>query len=358
MIESNNVFYFKDINAIGGVETFFYNIARMYGDLDITIVYKTADKKQLERLSKYVRCVRYTDQHIKCKKAFLNYTIDIIDNIEAEEYIQMIHTVYNEAWKPYPHPKITKVVGVSQVACDKYTELTGVPCELCYNPLFVETTKPVLRLISATRLTNEKGKSRMIKLCELLDNAKIPYIWFIFTDDNLPINNPHVIYMRPQLDIKPYMAGAHYLVQLSDPREGFGYTPGEALSVGTPLIITDVPAFREIGANETNSFILNCDMTDVPIQEIYEKAGKFKFKYEPPKDNWATLLAPGESTYKDELNWKVDVKCVRHGGYKDLKLDKEIIYGQELYDMDYHRALDLQDYFGYVKITKIKKDIN
>lgn len=355
MIESNNIFYFKDINAIGGVETFLYNIANKYHDFDITVIYKTGDKKQIERLSKYVRCVKYTGQHIKCKKAFLNYTIDIIDNIEADEYIQMIHTVYNENWKPYPHPKITKVVGVSQIACDVYEKLVGKHCELCYNPIVIENTKPVLRLLSATRLTNEKGKDRMVKLCEMLDKANIPYLWLIFTDDNLPINNPNVIYMRPQLNITPYMASSHYVVQLSDPCEGFGFTPGESLSVGTPVIVTDVPAFREIGVNETNGFILNCDMTNVPIKEIYEKAGKFKFKYEPPKDVWNKLLAPGKSTYQEELNWKADVICTRLNGYQDLQLNKDIKYNEQLFDLDYHRALYLQDEIGYVKITKIKK---
>lgn len=355
MIESNNIFYFKDINAIGGVETYFYNLAKIYSDLDITIIYKTADVKQLERLKKYVRCVKYTNQHIKCKKAFLNYTIDIIDNIEADEYIQVIHTVYNEGWKPSPHPKITKYIGVSKVACDTFTKLTGKPCELCYNPLFVEKPRKVLRLVSATRLTNEKGKDRMVKLAQMLDAAGIPYLWLIFTDDNLPINNPNIIYMRPTLEVLPYISGSHYLVQLSDPREGFGYTPAEALSVGIPLIITDVPAFIEIGANETNSFILNCDMTNVPIKEIYEKADKFNFKYEPPKDIYDKILAPGKSTYKEEQSWKADVICTRLHGYQDLELQRNVVYNEELFDLSYHRAKHLQDDIGYVKITKVKK---
>ena len=180
-------------------------------------------------------------------------------------------------------------------------------------------------------------------------------MWLIFTDDNLPIKNPNVIYMEPRLNITPYMKSAHYVVQLSNDVEGFGFTPGEALSVGTPVIVTDVRAFKEIGVNKDNGFILDLDMRNVPIREIYEKADKFNFKYEPPKDNWNKLLAPGESTYKEELTWKADVECIRIGGYKDLKLNKQIPFGEQLFDMDYHRAKFLQDDRGDVKITKIKK---
>lgn len=231
----------------------------------------------------------------------------------------------------------------------------NIPCELCYNPIVVDESNKVLRLMSATRLTNEKGKERMVQFSKLLDENGIPYLWLIFTDDNLPIDNPNVIYMKPRLNITPYMKGAHYVVQLSNDVEGFGFTPGEALSVGTPVIVTDVRAFKEIGVNKDNGFILDLDMGNVPIREIYEKAGKFNFKYEPPKDDWDKLLAPGKNVYKEELGWKADVVCTRSGGYKDLELNRNIVFNEEIKDMPYHRALYLQDDRGYVKITKIKK---
>lgn len=355
MIESNNIFYFSHINSIGGVETFFSNIAKKYQDYDITVLYKTGDQEQINRLKKYVRCLHYNNQKVKCKKFFINYNIDIIDNVEAEEYIQIVHTVYNEYWKPYPHPKITKYVGVSKVACEAFEKVMNIPCELCYNPILVDESNKVLRLMSATRLTSEKGKERMVQLSKLLDEAGIPYLWLIFTDDNLPINNPSIMYMKPRLNITPYMKGAHYVVQLSNDVEGFGFTPGESLSVGTPVIVTDVRAFKEIGVNKDNGFILNLDMNNVPIQEIYEKAGNFNFKYEPPKDVWNKLLAPGKSTYQEELNWKADVICTRLGGYRDLELNRDVTHNEVMEDLDYHRALYLQDDKGYVKITKIKK---
>ena len=41
---NTNLFYFKQLNVIGGIETFFYNLVRKYGkDYDITILYREAD---------------------------------------------------------------------------------------------------------------------------------------------------------------------------------------------------------------------------------------------------------------------------------------------------------------------------
>ena len=65
-----NVLLCNSIGKIGGIETFFYELAKKYHKLDIAIVYISADTNQLRRLSKYVRCIRLTKK-IKCKKCFM-----------------------------------------------------------------------------------------------------------------------------------------------------------------------------------------------------------------------------------------------------------------------------------------------
>jgi glycosyltransferase involved in cell wall biosynthesis len=172
-----NIFYFDRINKIGGVETFFYEIAKKYCDKDITIFYSFGDLKQIQRLKKLVRVIKYTGQKIKCKKAFFNYNLKPIDNIQAEKYYEIIHANYKDLGVyPNIHAKIDEYIGVSQSVCDAFTELTHLPCTLCYNPITIEKPKKVLYLISATRLTREKGKDRILKLAKALDDAGIPYI--------------------------------------------------------------------------------------------------------------------------------------------------------------------------------------
>lgn len=46
----------------------------------------------------------------------------------------------------------------------------------------------------------------MIKLAELLDEAKVKYLWLVFTNDTKAISNPNIVYMKPRLDIRPFLA--------------------------------------------------------------------------------------------------------------------------------------------------------
>lgn len=345
----NNIFYIYNLNLIGGTESFLYYLCRKYQDYDITVYYETGDINQINRLRQFVRVRKYKGENIKCKKAFFNYNLDIIDNVDAKEYIQILHTDYKEQKMFFrPNPKITKYIGVSKVVCNRFKEYTGLDCELCYNPIIIDKPRKVLNLISATRLTAEKGKNRMIKLANLLEQNNIPYLWTIFTDDTKFINNPNMVYMKPKLDITDYIANADYLVQLSDKGEGFGYTPAEALTVGTPVIVTPCPAFLEIGVKDgENGFIVDFDMNNINIQKIYESS--LKFKYEPKKDTWDKLLVKGESIYKKDFTTMVKVKCIQD--YFDLQFNKNITKNDEPYEVNKIRAEYLVD-LGLVKIIE------
>ena len=302
-----NVYYVGVLNFIGGIETFIYELAKKYKDIDLAIFYKHIPDIQLKRLQKYVRCIEYKGQHIKCKKAFFNNDVDAIDNIEADEYIQFIHGDYKGlSWLPSTSDKINKYYAVSQAACNSFKELTGKECEVCYNPITINKPKRVLKLISATRLTAEKGKNRMIKLANALAKANIPYVWLIFTDDIDAIDNPNVCYMKPRLDIRDYIASADYVVQLSN-TEAYSYTILESLSLEVPVIVTPVPSFYEQGINESNSIVIDFDMENIPIEDIYNK--QFNFSYKPKKDIWDKLLINEKSTYQEELKYNYIVEA-------------------------------------------------
>lgn len=319
MKEYNNVFYFKNINAIGGVEAMFHYLAKKYQDYDITIFYKTGDLQQIKRLQKYCFCKQYNGEKIKCKKAFFNYSKDIIDNIQADEYIEIIHRDVKALGEWKIHPKITKFIGVSKLCCDSFKEVTGKDCELIYNPIILEKPKKVLKLISATRLTKEKGKDRIIKLAELFEKERIPYLWLIFTNDVDVIKNPNIIYMKPKLDIIDYIANSDYLIQLSDD-ESYCYSVVEALSVNTPVIVTDCPVFKELGIeNGKNGWVCDFDMSNVDVEKIYNT--KLNFKYEPPQDTWGEELVKGKKEYKHstEYNTVQATESFTYSRFKELK---------------------------------------
>ena len=332
-----NVFYFSHINTIGGVESFFYYLVKKYEKKDITIYYKSGDPAQIARLLKYARAVRYTGEEIYCENAFFNYQTDIIDNVHADKYYMIIHSDY-KARKIVPNTpaKIDEYLAVSKHAGKTFTELTGKETTPCYLPFALDKPKPVLHLISATRLTKEKGKHRIEALAKALDDAGICYQWTVFTNDTEAIDNPSVIFMRPRLDLESYIADADYLVQLSD-TEAYCQSVAEALMLGAPVIVTPLPVYKEIGVNAKNSITLPFDMQDIPIDKIVK--GLPEFEYKVKRDAWNKLLGDRKSTY-DKDNSSLVLVQVRK---KYFDKEKHIIVtpSDSLYTVDRKRALEL-----------------
>lgn len=328
-----NIFYFSHINVIGGVESFYWNVAQKYQDKDITIFYKTGDPQQIKRLRELVAVKKFDGQDIKCERAFYNYNTDIIDHVDAKEHIQIIHAMHR-----FPltlDDRITKFIGVSQSVCDRFHELTGKEIELVYNPFVVQKPKKILNLISATRLSQEKGRKRMVQFAKILEDKGIMYNWQIFTNDSTPISNPNIIFRKPTLNIIDHIANADYLVQLSDD-EAYCYSVVEALSVGVPVIVTDCKVFHEIGIEHgKNGYIVDHELTNVP--DIRKKP---KFKYEPLQDQWDSMLADGKSEYKEKMKRTVQLKIV--GQYFDLQLKRSVHVG-EVIEVSMARAEELKD---------------
>ena len=366
MITGTNLFYISDLNVIGGTETYIYELTRKYKDLDITVLYKTGHWNQIERIAKNVRIIKYRGEKVKCEKLFCNYEIDIIDNAEAEDYIEVIHAMYKtNKLKPHVHSKITKYFAVSEGAAKEWEELTGIKPKVVRNPLQVldKEKKPVLILVSATRLTAEKGKSRMEELIKLLDRNRIDYLYLIFTNDTDVIDNPNVCYVKPRLNVRQYLAtlkntGNVYGVQLSD-CEGDCYFTRECEALGIPLLCTPVPSFKEQGLIDgINCYYLPFDMKDIDIDKIVNHIPK----YEPyiREDEWRKELANVKSTYKEE-EMKVKVRCTY--SYDDVELGKtmslgdEWIVSKERADVLMSNPYHLVEIVEYIQEPKVEKAV-
>lgn len=327
-----SVFYFKSINSVGGVESFLYYLSKKY---DFEFYYKDGNPEQIKRLAQRVKVRKYKEP-IKCDKFFCNYGLEI--EAEAKEKYHIIHCDYKNVWfAPIQYPGF-KYIGVSQLACDSFTELTHKEAELSYNPVYLENIKrekqndDVLHLISATRLTREKGLARMQKLARMLEKAGIKYEWKIFTNRKRECVGNYVKYFEPRLDIVNEIAKADFLVQLSD-CEAFCYSVVEALTLGVPVIATDLPVFRELGLNENNSIVCNMEMTNFDMNKLKKD---YNFKYEPPKDNWDKYLSDKKNY---DPNEKVNVKVLR--AYTDVELQRKL-KRNEIVEMKQARASELE----------------
>lgn len=299
----NIIYYFYNLNKIGGIETFFYQLGKKYKNRDITIIYRQADKDQLDRLSEYFNCVKYNGEKIKGKQALFNFNIDIIDKVEADEYICVLHGDYkdmilrNQILSLPVHPKITKYIGVSKLVCDSFTEITGLPCELCYNPYKIEKYEKPLLLVSATRLSKEKGWDRMEKLIEALDRSGIPYQYHIYTNSPKSCNSPNVLFLKPRLDIEKYYSMYDFLIQLSD-NEGFCYSAIEAKTQGCRLITTPLPVLKELNLLD---IVVDYDCSNLNQVIEYMTKPIVDLKYSIPKDRWNEILLPIKSTYHNKV---------------------------------------------------------
>lgn len=327
MIEHANIFYMPYLNVIGGTEQFIYEIAKKYNKYDIAVIYKTGNEKQLQRLKRLIPTYKYSGfEKIKCVNLFCNYATDICKNVDAKHYIQIIHAMYKtNKIKPINEPLIERYLAVSEVAKKEYEELTGKKCELFRNPLtFIEEDKkkPLL-LISATRLTPEKGKQRMIELARYLDMVGAKWIWLIFTNDTNVIDHKNIAYMKPRLDIRPYLQLADYGVQLSD-CEGDCYFTRECEALGIPLLITPIPSFKEQELEEgKNCYYLPFDMKidRDKIDRIVEEIPIYKPYIR--EDKWEDILEHKLSTYKEENMIEVEaLKTYEELGAKDSELDR------------------------------------
>lgn len=317
----DNAFFFNHIMALGGTESFLYYLAKKYKDRNITVYYRTGDIDQLNRLRKYVEVKRYNDEKIKCKKAIFNYTLEAIENVSADEYIMVIHADYKaQRLTPRTHPKIDRYIAVSQTAADSFKDLTGIECEVCYNPLVVDDKRPLI-LMSATRLTHEKGKDRIKRLAAALDSCAINYRWYIFTNDKGAIENSNIVYLPPDIEVSALMPLADYVVQLSD-CEGYGLTVAEANAQGTPCIMTDLPVFKEIKAKGIK---LPLDMSIIPLDKL--KQGQ-KVKWTAPADKWGEILTDDKKTYKPPTDTPKKYNVKRK--YTDVYAYKDIFSGETI----------------------------
>ncbi len=292
-----NVIFVTKINRVGGIETWLYEIAKAYGRKnDITVMYEEADMCQLDRLKPLVRCIKWDGSTIKCEKFIIGYAPKILLHIEAETVVMTIHADYEKLGiPPLVSPKISRYIAVSSAVAESYERLTGIKPDVIYNPFTKEKSKKALRLITASRLTKEKGMERMKLLAEALHEKNIPFLWTVFTDSKADLGEGF-IKLQPRLDIKPFMAASDYLVQLSD-SEGYCYSVREALALGVPAIVTPVPSFAEMGVVDgENGYIVPFDMQEIPVKKIAEKIPKVKAMQEQPS-SYEEIFAPGNPDY-------------------------------------------------------------
>lgn len=343
MIEHSNVIYMPNISALGGIETYVWELVKKYHDLDIAVVSKYCDAKQAKRIRKYCKLYIHTNERIKCDVAIINYDISIIDYIdEGAKIYETIHGDYSNRqiynFTPPTHPRITAYIALTKYLQKSVIDLIHKDNVIqSYNPLTVSTEKPII-IVSATRLHKNKGLDRMKALVTALDSRKINYIWYIFTGDiqdsrdKLKSNN--VVILENRLDVDRWINQADYVCLLSD-SEALSYTISEGLYRNIPVIVTPLPYLKEIGVEHgKNAYIMEYDCSNV--DEIADNITNIpKFTFNKMEDKYRELFTNKKSNYKEEA--MIEVKCIYPGGYDDIEEGRHINEG-EIFETNKERA--------------------
>jgi glycosyltransferase involved in cell wall biosynthesis len=315
-IKSQLIVYQKYVSKIGGVETWLYEFFKEYSKkYEILFIYKEADNSQLLRYKKFIRCVRFNNQKFECNKYICASNQDnIAENIDSiDNFYGLIIQADYEAmnWTYRQHPKTNVHIAVSEVAkngCKKYIK----DCKIIYNLLNLDKPKKVLNLITATRVSKEKGFEEMKLIAKRLMQLEKNNLWNVFVD-NVPNEKLEGLMFRQcVLNDIDYIANSDYYITCAK-TESWGYSVAKALALGIPVVAIEYPALYEQGLIDgVNGFIIKKDLSnlDEVIEKMYNSNLK-GFKYEK-KDNlkqWEELLQlvkkKTEYKYQEPTQWEV-----------------------------------------------------
>lgn len=347
------IIYQSNIIKIGGVETFTYNMCkRLSKHYDVLLLYKNCAIEQLFRINKYVNVEKYDDKkQYECDICILASSWGgYPDSVTASSgrYIQMIHANYKELLKTgYRYTKwkkTTEHIAVSNTVRDIFNELYNENSKTIYNILDdTQPTNKILKLISCTRLSGEKGYNRMLLLMNKLKEHNIKFQWLIFTDLDTykikPVLMQEVIFMKPTYDIWDYIKDADYGVQLSD-TEGYSYFVNECLQYGTPMITTNFDSAFESVIDGYNGYILDMELSNLDIDKIVNHIpNNFEYKEKTNENTWIKYLGKPDGIITTPINSSTKT-VISNNKYYDTVLQREIKKG-EIVDMTIDRANQL-----------------
>lgn len=264
------ILYQSYLGRIGGVETWVYNWCYMLRNYyDILVLYCGANEEQLYRLQRIVNMEQYDENKKYECDIFIRNSVwgKVPYNVHSkEEPIEMRHADYKyllekgRLYSQYTNMGIKRIVACGEHVGKMSNEVLHDFPYVIPNILAPRRkTKPILRLISCTRLDSEKGWDLMQIMMEMMDKAQIKFQWDIFTDNKQFCNREDVHFHKSTYEIWDYLASAHYTVLLSK-SEGRPYTVAESLQYQVPCIVTDIPGCTEMVKDGINGYVVPLNM--------------------------------------------------------------------------------------------------
>lgn len=269
--------FLKTVNGVNTFEKHFIKALR--NKFRITYIYGYDNKGIAKNLDLGVEVI-HVDEAEKYDICVYS-SIDFSKKIVADRKIQIIHSDISEKYNDFKlRDEIDEVVAVSETVQRILKEKYNINSTLLEN-FFIEDKKDVLKLVSATRLRNEKGLKRMLHFAEVLKKYKIDFVWFVFTNkEEFPNavqaleSKKNVYVLDSYKDVSYILNMFNYLVQFSD-HESYCYSVVEAINAGIPVITTDWDGIEKLVDNKSvqNGIIIERSrfFLDFYMDEIVKK---------------------------------------------------------------------------------------
>jgi glycosyltransferase involved in cell wall biosynthesis len=300
------IIYHSCFTSFGGVETFCinlqkelsskYNITLLSPQLS-TLAFKLDNAEVINPKQKY-QC-----DYLILATAWGGYP----KNITATKTVQMVHAMYGVeitgwSFKYNKSDQTTHHVCVGDAVKQSFEEVTPYKCDaVIYNlldkncPIHPKQENDKLTLITASRISREKGFERMLLLSTHLNNEGVKFVWNVYGSINgtyakyvIRRAPKNMVFHGYKPDVSKEVSQSDYIVQLSD-SEGFPYSTYEALQQLTPVITTDYPSAKEQVKDGVNGWILDFDLSD--WKKILEnRIILTKFEHKSTLKDWVKFL--------------------------------------------------------------------
>ncbi len=310
MLKKHIVIYHEWIPKVGGIESAVYNLAKLLflKGYKVTIAFLGCES-QIHMLGygDYADVIRIGEEEIPCDVCIMATNHNIPHQIKANKHLQWIHSDYEKYKLDLRNQdRIDQYVAVSKHAKAVAKRLFGVEAKVIYNLLDEDfgkkNGKKVLRLVTNSRISPEKGFARMVKLAERLRDL-VRLSWVVYGDNShsksyedqvkqMFSHIEEVSFVGYKQDITIGLTNADFLVMLSD-FEGCPYAVLEALSLNVPCILTDYPGARELVKDGETGYIVPMDidkLTDAKLKQIVEKRPNFVYKPLSKIEEWEKLI--------------------------------------------------------------------
>lgn len=287
-------------NDIGGIETFLFNFCKTFADdYELTLVCRDISFDNAIAISKYANVICEPNQEIECDICLITSVLvdtPIFKLIKYKEIYQMVHSDWTAMkkfwrWDFKEYDPNTKYISVSECARDSFKREYKRDSVVIPNLILVDKVR--IRLLSCTRLSEEKGYTRMCKLCDLFEKYNIPYIWDVYGTNPLNyLEYGNMKLHKPIKNAQQIMPNYDYVVQLSD-TESMCITMYESLMQGVPVLVTPFPNATDEIVNGKNGYILPFDMelTKANVMKIVNKIPKdVSYEQKGVVEAWKKIL--------------------------------------------------------------------